>query len=147
MEVHELSVTCRIAASPGLVWDAIVNRTDEWWCPLPWRAEVNWGERRAGAAIHTTMHGPGGELHQHPGVLLAWEEGRRLASTDAIMGDLVPNSPFMIGIWEIEPDGSGTRYTARARHWTAEAMNQHRDMGFDEGWAACADQLKRLCEA
>ena len=92
------------------------------------------------------MYGPDGEEHQHPGLLLAWDEGRRFATTDAIQGELEPNTPFMIGIWEIEPDGTGTRYTARARHWSEEAMNQHRDMGFADGWAACAAQLKALCE-
>ena len=147
MIAHELSVTRLIAAPPPKVWDVLTNRTNEWWCPLPWRAEVDWGERRAGAAIHTTMYGPQGELHQHPGLLLAWDHGRRIASTDAITGDLVPNAPFMIGIWESEPEADGTRYTARARHLSEEAMTEHRAMGFDEGWSACADQLKALCQA
>ena len=53
---------------------------------------------------------------------------------------------MMIGFWEIEPEGSGTRYTARARHWTDEAKAQHEAMGFEAGWGACADQLKALCE-
>lgn len=50
-------------------------------------------------------------------------------------------------VWEIEPEGDGTRYTARARHGTDEAMKQHAAMGFEEGWDACADQLKDLAEA
>jgi uncharacterized protein YndB with AHSA1/START domain len=53
----------------------------------------------------------------------------------------------MLGIWEIAPEGSGTRYTARARHWTSESMLHHKEMGFEEGWGICADQLKALCEA
>lgn len=92
------------------------------------------------------MFGPDGEVHQHPGLILAWDEGRRIATTDSIVGDLVPNTPFMIGIWEIAPEGDGTRYTARARHWSAEAMEQHREMGFEQGWNACTDQLQALCE-
>ena len=39
-----------------------------------------------------------------------------------------------------------TRYTATARHWTAEARDQHAAMGFEAGWGECANQLKRLCE-
>jgi uncharacterized protein YndB with AHSA1/START domain len=93
------------------------------------------------------MYGPDGEVHQHPGFTLAWDEGRRIISTDAIVSDYQPSGPFMIGIWGIEPEGDGTRYTAIARHWTEEAMVQHRDMGFEQGWGACADQLKALCEA
>jgi uncharacterized protein YndB with AHSA1/START domain len=56
----------------------------------------------------------------------------------------------MLGIWEIAPEGAdssgGTRYTARARHWTPESLAHHRDMGFETGWGLCADQLKALCE-
>ena len=93
-----------------------------------------------------TFHGPDGEAMPQSGIYLAWEEGRRFVTTDAITPAFEPSGPFMIGIWEIEPEGAGTRYTARARHWTAEACRQHEEMGFEAGWGACADQLKALCE-
>lgn len=145
--MHELSVTRLIDASPARVWEAMVNRTDEWWCPKPWRAKVDFGARRPGVVSCATMYGPDGEVNEHPGMILAWDEGRRFALTDAIQGDLQPAGPFMIGIWEIDAEGSGARYTARARHWTAESLAHHREMGFEPGWSACADQLKALCEA
>ena len=97
------------------------------------------------------MYGPDGEVHPHPGFVLAWDEGRRFAFTDAVVGDLMPTGPFMIGIWEIaaeEVDGvGGTRYTATCRHWTEVDCQRHAEMGFEEGWGACADQLKALAEA
>lgn len=145
--MYELSVTRLIEADSAKVWDALVNRTNEWWCPKPWRAEVDWGARQAGGKTHTTMYGPNGERNEHPGFILAWDEGRRIAVTDAIEGDLEPAGPFMLGIWEIAPEGGGTRYTGRARHWTPEAMAHHREMGFDQGWGIMADQFKALCEA
>lgn len=144
--MYELSVTRLIDADPAKVWDVLVNRTDEWWCPKPWRAEVNWGSRTPGGRTHTTMYGPDGEKNEHPGFILAWDEGRRIAVTDAIEGDLEPAGPFMLGIWEITPEGNGTRYTGRARHWTPETMAHHKEMGFDEGWGVMADQFKELCE-
>lgn len=144
--MYELSVTRMIDADPAKVWDVLVNRTDEWWCPKPWRAEVNWGSRAPGGRTHTTMYGPDGEKNEHPGFILAWDEGRRIAVTDAIEGDLEPSGPFMLGIWEIIPEGNGTRYTGRARHWTPETMAHHKEMGFDEGWGVMADQFKELCE-
>lgn len=144
--MYELSVTRLIDADPAKVWDVLVNRTDEWWCPKPWRAEVNWGSRTPGGRTHTTMFGPDGEKNEHPGFILAWDEGRRIAVTDAIEGDLEPSGPFMLGIWEIIPEGNGTRYTGRARHWTPETMAHHKEMGFDEGWGVMADQFKELCE-
>ena len=145
--MHELSVTRLIDAPPATVWDFMVNRTDEWWCPKPWRAEMDFGARCPGAMSMATMYGPDGEVNKHPGFVLAWDEGIRFAFTDAIEGDLQPAGPFMLGIFAIAPEGSGTRYTASARHWTAESMAHHQEMGFEQGWGAVADQLKALCEA
>lgn len=145
--MHELSITRLIAASPATVWDAMVNRMEEWWCPAPWRARIVVQDRRPGGRSAMVIHGPEGEEMPQEGIYLAYEEGRRFAVTDAVSADLVPSGPFMVGIWEIAPEGEGTRYTARARHWSEEAMHQHRDMGFEPGWNAAADQLQALCEA
>ena len=148
--MHELTISRFIAAPPARVWDVMANRIEEWFCPKPWRAEFANLERRAGGASDCTMYGPDGEVQPNPGTVIAWDEGRRFAFTDALVGDLEPSGPFMIGIWEVEPaveDGvEGTRYTARARHWTEEAMKQHEEMGFTDGWGACADQLQALAE-
>ena len=144
--MHEMSVTRLIDASPAKVWDVMTERMNEWWCPKPWRAEVQRMDRFAGGKSEITMFGPDGETNQHPGFMLAWDEGKRFAFTDAIEGDLQPAGPFMIGIFAIAPEGTSTRYTASARHWTAESMAHHKEMGFAEGWGAVADQLKSLCE-
>ena len=143
---HELSVTLYIAAPPEKVWDVMVNRQEEWWCPKPWQARIVRQERRPGGAANMVFHGPDGEREPQNGVYLAWDEGRRFATTDAVTADLEPSGPFMIGIWEVAAEGDGSRYTARARHWTEETMQQHADMGFEEGWGVCAAQLKELCE-
>ena len=145
--MQELSVTTFIDASPAKVWDAMVNRQEEWFCPAPWRFESLVQERRPGGRNKSVFRGPDGEEMPQEGIYLAWDEGRRFASTDAIKGNLEPAEPFMIGIWEIEPEGDGTRYTARARHWREEDRKRHEEMGFVEGWQACADQLKAICEA
>ncbi|HTM96998.1 MAG TPA: SRPBCC family protein [Croceibacterium sp.] len=145
--MHELTVTRLIDAAPEKVWEVMTDRQEEWWCPKPWRAEFEINERRPGGRSEVTMYGPEGERHPHKGMYLAYDEGRRFVSTDAIQGDFEPHGPFMIGIWEIEPEGTGTRYTARARHWTQADSKRHEEMGFAEGWGACADQLKALCEA
>jgi uncharacterized protein YndB with AHSA1/START domain len=143
----ELGVTRHIAAPPAKVWDVMTNRIEDWWCPKPWHAVFDGLERRAGGTTNCTMYGPDGEVHPHPGFVLAWDEGRRFAFTDAIVGDLMPTGPFMIGVWEIAAEGDGTRYTARARHWDEATANRHEEMGFTDGWGVCADQLKALCEA
>ena len=146
MSSHELSITRRIAAPPERVWQVMTDRMAEWWCPKPWRAEVDRLDRKAGGVTQITMYSPDGEVERMPGLILAWDEGRRFAFTDAIHDDLEPAGPFMIGIFSIEPEEGGTRYRAAARHWTQEDMERHKAMGFEEGWAAVADQLAALCE-
>jgi len=151
--MHELSVTIFIAAPPAQVWHAMTQRREEWWCPLPWRAVFDVDEKRPVGRCDVTMFGPSGEVHPHRGTYLAYDnglafdEGRRFVTTDAIVGDCEPADPFMIGIWEIVPEEGGTRYTATARHWTEQARTSHEDMGFTTGWTECARQLKELCEA
>ena len=44
-----------------------------------------------------------------------------------------------------EDAGDGrTRYTARAMHWSREALEEHERMGFHEGWGKAIDQLEAL---
>jgi uncharacterized protein YndB with AHSA1/START domain len=144
--LHELTVTRLIAAPPAKVWEVLAERQEEWWCPAPWRVEVDEQDRRPGGVCRMTMYGPDGEVAPQNGVYLAYDEGVRFVTTDAIAGDFEPAGPFMIGIWEIAAEGTGTRYTARARHWSEETMRQHEAMGFVEGWSACAEQLAAICE-
>lgn len=143
----ELSVTTFIDAPPAKVWDKLANRMEEWWCPEPWRVVIVEQDRRAGGRCSMTMYGPENEKIPNEGIFLEWTEGKRFVTTDAMNANLEPNGPFMIGFWEIEPEGNGTRYTGRARHWTEEAMKQHQNMGFSGGWGAVAEQLKTLCES
>ena len=145
--MNDLSVTTFIDAPPAKVWDVLANRQEEWWCPKPWRAVFDVDEKRPGGRCDVTMYGPDGEVHPHGGIYLAFEEGRRFITTDAITGGFQPSGPFMIGIWEIAPEGDGTRYTATARHWREEDRKIHEEMGFVQGWGECARQLKELCEA
>ncbi len=92
------------------------------------------------------IKGPDGERMPNEGVFLDVVEGRHFVTTDAFTAGWVPAGPFMVATWGIEPEGDGTRYTASARHWTDEAYEQHKAMGFEQGWGVCAAQLKALCE-
>jgi uncharacterized protein YndB with AHSA1/START domain len=149
-----LSVTRFIAAPPASVWVIMTERQEEWWCPLPWKTEVVAQDWRAGGGTHVIMRGPDGEVHSHKGIFLEVVPGVRWSATDAFelddSGRYIPTGPFMVGTWAIaaanEAGVDGTRYTATARHWTEEAHNSHKDMGFEAGWMACADQLAALCE-
>ena len=145
--MNELTVTRFIDAPPEKVWDIMANRQEEWWCPAPWRIEMLAQERHAGGRSAMIMRGPDGEEMPQEGIFLEWTEGKRFVTTDAVNCDFEPTGPFMVGFWEIAPEGEGTRYTARARHWSEETMKQHAEMGFEEGWGKCAEQLAALAEA
>lgn len=150
-----LSITRFIAAPPESVWRVMTEQIGEWFCPKPWRADVTDMDWRAGGRCNMVMRGPDGEAMPNDGIFLEVVPGVRWAATDAChlndAGEYIPAGPFMVGTWEIaaaNEDGvDGTRYTATARHWTEEAHNSHKDMGFEAGWMAAADQLAALCEA
>ena len=147
----DLSVERRIAAPPSQVWLIMTERITEWWCPKPWTTTIKELDWRPGGAFHLVMRGPSGEAdcqgeESVGGVLLELLPERRFAFTDAFSAGWAPQKPFMVGIFDIEPDGDGTLYRAAARHWTAEAMEEHRKMGFEQGWGAVADQLAELAE-
>lgn len=143
----ELSVTRHIAAPPETVWRIMTERLAEWFCPKPWTTEIVELDWRPGGRSAMVMRGPEGEEIPTEGVVLEFTPNRRFVFTDAFRVGWQPQNPFMIGIFEVESDGDGTRYTARAWHWTEEARKQHEEMGFEGGWSAVADQLAALAEA
>ena len=97
---NELSVSRYIEAKPEMVWQVMTDRQEEWWCPKPWRVEVKVQDRRAGGRSFMVMYGPDGEEAPQDGIFLAWDEGRRFVSTDAVtlagQGEFLPAGPFMI---------------------------------------------------
>lgn len=146
-DIRELVVETYIDAPPEKVWDIMTGRIEEWWCPKPWWTEIVEQDWRAGGRSAMVLRGPDGESHALEGIFLEVTPGVRFVSTDAVTFDMRPQTPFMIGIWELIPEGQGTRYRAAARHWTDEARKSHEEMGFVDGWQACAAQLKALVES
>jgi uncharacterized protein YndB with AHSA1/START domain len=117
----------------------------QWFAPRPWttpRAEL---DVRPGGRCLVVMRSPEGEEFPNPGVYLEVVKNEKLVFTDAYTSAWVPSpKPFMTAIVTFEDEGGKTRYTARARHWTAEDKAAHEKMGFHEGWGICADQLAAL---
>jgi uncharacterized protein YndB with AHSA1/START domain len=144
---HELSVTRLIDAPVDLVWRIATERLAEWWCPRPWTTEIVEQDWHPGGRSAMIMRGPDGEEHPMEGVFLEVTPGRRFVFTDAFKAGWIPQTAFMVGWFEFADEGGQTRYTAGARHWTAEAKAQHEAMGFVEGWGKVAEQLAALAEA
>ena len=151
---HELSITRFIDAPPETVYRVYTERTAEWWAPKPWKSRVIAQELRAGGRSSIEMEGPNGEQHPGEGVYLEVVPNEKIVFTNAFTAGWQPKIGMdsecdflMVAIVEFEREGSGTRYTARVRHWNEEARKAHEAMGFEEGWGICAAQLAELAEA
>ena len=147
MAAHELVVERLIDAPASAVWKAYTDHLGEWLCPEPWRAEVVEMDLRAGGRSAVTMHGPEGEVMPNDGVYLEVIPERLIVFTDAFTTGWNPaGAPFMVASFEFEPQGDKTLYRGRARHWNAEAMEQHKAMGFEAGWAMVAAQWETVAK-
>ena len=120
----------------------------QWFVPKPWTIAKAEMDVRPGGSSLVVMRSPEGQEMPNPGVFLEVVPNERLVLTDAYTSAWVPSAkPFMTAIVTFEDlGGGGTRYTARARHWTAEDREAHEKMGFHEGWGICADQLAALAK-
>ena len=144
---HELVVTRSIAAHPATVYQVWTTRMTEWFCPKPWQTTLAAWDYRPGGRTRTVMRSPEGQEMPMEGVILEVVPEQKIVFTDAFTAGWVPNEAFMLAIATFEPDGEGTRYTARVRHWSAVAREKHEAMGFHQGWGTVADQLAALAEA
>ena len=117
----------------------------QWFAPLPYTITHAELDVRPGGTSMITMRSPDGEDMPLPGVYLEVVQDEKLVTTDAYSSAWVPSAkPFMTAIVTFADEAGKTRYTARARHWSAEDREAHEKMGFHEGWGQCADQLAAL---
>jgi uncharacterized protein YndB with AHSA1/START domain len=117
----------------------------QWFAPLPWTTPAAELDVRPGGANLVVMCGPDGREFPNRGVYLEVVPNERLVFTDAYTHAWEPSQrPFMTVILTFENEGGKTRYTARVRHWTVAAREEHEKMGFHGGWGLCTDQLAAL---
>ena len=134
-------------ASPAAIWRAWTDPEllAQWFCPKPWRVTDVKQDIRPGGSSFMIMRGPNGEEMPMRGVYLEVEHGRRIVFTDAFSPAWVlSKKPFMAARMDMTPEDGGTRYIARAGHWTVADREQHEAMGFHQGWGIAADQLEAL---
>ncbi|WP_332792551.1 SRPBCC family protein [Sphingomonas sp. RB3P16] len=143
---HDLTITRLIDAPREAVWRAYTDYLAEWWCPKPWSVELLEQDMRPGGRSAMIMRGPNGEESPQEGVYLEIVPQQRIVFTDAFSAGWHPQGPFIVGIMEFADEAGATRYTATARHWSAEAKAQHEAMGFVEGWGKVAEQLEEVAK-
>jgi uncharacterized protein YndB with AHSA1/START domain len=147
---NDLVLTRVLDAPRGKLWRCWTEPKllEQWFCPKPWYVTDARIDLKPGGEFSSVMHGPDGEEFPNIGVFLEIVPNERLVTTDAFQPGWKPSArAFMVAETTFEDmDGGKTRYTARARHWTAEAKTEHEAMGFHEGWGKAADQLEALAK-
>ena len=113
-----------------------------WFVPAPHRVAKCDIDLRVGGHCNMSFDVEGNMMDNN-GVYLELIEGEKLVFTDTYTAGWKPNpEPFMTAIITLEDTEDGqTLYTATARHRSVEAAQQHKDMGFFDGWGIVADQL------
>lgn len=125
-----------------------VDLLKQWFAPKPWSTPHAELDVRAGGSSLVVMADENGNEYPNPGIYLEVVPNEKLVFTDAYTNAWTPSEkPFFTAILIFEDAGEGkTKYTAIARHWTAETREAHEKMGFHEGWGLCATQLEALAK-
>lgn len=117
----------------------------QWFTPRPWTVSAAELDVRPGGQSLIVMRSPEGQEFPSRGVYLEVVENRRLVFTDAYINAWTPSEkPFMTAAIRFDPEGTGTRYTARVQHWSVADREAHEKMGFHQGWSLATDQLVAL---
>jgi predicted 3-demethylubiquinone-9 3-methyltransferase (glyoxalase superfamily)/uncharacterized protein YndB with AHSA1/START domain len=121
----------------------------QWYCPKPWRVTEARIDLRPGGEMYAMMQGPDGEQSAFPAVLMEIVPMTRLVFGDVVAPGFHPRKdPFMVGYIEFsDATGGGTHIRYGARHADKETADRHIEMGFDEGWNVCVDQLDALAQS
>lgn len=143
----DLVITRRMKAAPARVWRCWTEPAliPQWFAPKPVIVKDVVIDLRPGGESSSTMVLPDGTEMPLMGCYLVVEPERRLVFTDCLGPGFRPRAnPFFTAEVTMEPDGTGTLYTARAIHGNAENRRKHEEMGFFDGWGTVATQLDEL---
>lgn len=140
----DLSFTRLLPVPKALVWECWTRpeHIPHFFVPRPHKVTACDIDLRVGGRFNTEFDVDGARL-DNKGVYLEVIPEQRLVFTDAYSEGWKPApDPFMTAIVDIEDAGNGqTRYTATARHRSPAAAEQHKAMGFYDGWGTVVDQL------
>ena len=114
---------------------------------------------RPGGKFYTVMQSPEAQKFPNMGCYLEIVENSILTWTSALAPgfrpvpelEALPSHECAEFLFTatilLEPHGSGTKYTAIAQHRDNASKLRHAQMGFEEGWGACLDQLVAMVKA
>ena len=155
-DTHDLVLERTLNAPRALVWKAWTDPEllKQWFAPRPYQISEVELDLRPGGIFRIRMTGPDGfdTGHGGAGCMLEVVEGERLVWTSALGPDYRPaelgegcESFPMTAVVTLADTGDGrTLYRAVALHKNQTDSDMHAQMGFQEGWGTCADQLEEL---
>ena len=130
-----------------------------WFCPPPWKTVDCEIDLRAGGIFRTVMQSPEGQKFDNIGCYLEITPNQKLMWTNALLPGFRPAKQaianpdhpceefIMTATILLEPVAAGTKYTAHVMHAHQEARIKHEQMGFEEGWEICLNQLVTIIKA
>ncbi len=156
---YDLVLERNINAPRDLVWKAWTNpeHLKRWFAPRPYEITEIDMDLRPGGIFRIRMVGPDGfdTGHGNAGCMLEIVEGEKLVWTSALgpeyrpaeMGEGCESFPMTAVVTLADTADGKTLYRAVALHRNAADRDVHEQMGFQDGWGKCADQLEELAEA
>ena len=137
---------------PELVWMAWTTpeHLKKWFTPVPWKTIECEIDLRPGGIFRTVMQSPEGQTFPGVGCYLEVAENQRLVWTNALLPGYRPASApssdpagglVFTAVITLEPQGTGTKYSALVIHGDPESCKKHEGMGFHQGWGKALDQL------
>jgi uncharacterized protein YndB with AHSA1/START domain len=147
----DLELSTFMAVPPARVWRCWTEPAllMQWFTPKPVEtihAEI---EPHPGGRFFTIMRMPDGTEVSGDGCILEAIRDRCLTFTDTLQRGFRPAAQPGLGftaIITLAPEGSGTRYTARALHRDVAGRKAHGEMGFHQGWGAASLQLEAVAK-
>jgi len=141
-----------VAPAPEFLWRGwtVPEQLKKWFTPAPWKTVDCEIDLRPGGKFRTVMRGPEGQELDNTGCVLEVVPNRKLVWTGALGPGYRPRPaalqvPFvMTAIITLQPQGSGTLYTALVVHGDEDSRKAHEKMGFQEGWGKALEQLVAL---
>jgi uncharacterized protein YndB with AHSA1/START domain len=131
-----------------LVWAAWTTpeHVKKWFTPAPWTTVDCEIDLRPGGIFRTVMRSPEGQEFPNAGCYLEIVKTRQLVWTCALEpgyrpSHRPPDDLAFTAFIALEPQGSGTRYSALVMHSDEEGRKRHEEMGFHEGWGKALEQL------
>ena len=158
-EKLDLVLERTLNAPRDLVWKAWTDPEllKQWFAPKPYEISELEMDLKPGGTFRIRMVGPDGfdTGDGNAGCVLEVVDGKKLVWSSALSPGFRPaemaatgcESFPMTAVVTLADTGDGkTLYRAVALHKNAADRDIHANMGFDEGWGKCADQLEELAK-